>query len=301
MARFVRCRLKQIPREANSKADELAKMGSHLSDIRAQQVVLLAVKSEGRSRENNAIHGNLHHTPAVGIELVIPAWPFDHWGLDIIGPFPPAQGQKKFVLVAVDHFTKWIEAEPLTLITEETIIKFLWQNLLCRFGIPQKITTDNGTQFQGRKTKEWCAKWNIKQIFTSVGNPKANGQTEVSNRIILQNLKTKLGLHKRGWLDELPGVLWAYRTTTRTSTGETPFSLAYGSEALIPAEVTEPTIRVLRYDENRNEKGRCLDLDLVDEKRKCSKGQAENYKKRMIKRYNARVKERPLQVGDLVL
>ncbi|KAL0292640.1 UNVERIFIED_CONTAM: hypothetical protein Sradi_6981900 [Sesamum radiatum] len=221
--------------------------------------------------------------------------------MDIIGPFPPAIGQKKFVLVAVDHFTKWIEAEPLARITEEVIVKFLWKNLLCRFGILQKITTDNGTQFQGRKTRELCAKWNIKQVFTSIGNPKANGQTEVSNRIILQNIKTKLGQHKRGWLEELPGVLWAYRTTARTSSGETSFSLVYGVEALIPTEITEPTIRVLRYEEGHNKEGRCLDLDLIHEKRCAARIRLENYKKRMIKRYSSRVKERPLQIGDLVL
>ncbi|KAL0373700.1 UNVERIFIED_CONTAM: hypothetical protein Sradi_3285700 [Sesamum radiatum] len=94
---------------------------------------------------NCQIHGNLHHTPAVGIEFTCPTWPFDHWGMDIIGPFPPATGQRKFVLVAVDHFTKWIEAEPLARITEEAVVKFLWRNLLCRFRVLQKITTDNGT------------------------------------------------------------------------------------------------------------------------------------------------------------
>ncbi|KAL0319768.1 UNVERIFIED_CONTAM: hypothetical protein Sradi_5238300 [Sesamum radiatum] len=203
---------------------------------------------------NCQIHENLHHTPTVGIEFTYPTWPFDHWGMDIIGPFPPASGQRKFVLVAIDHFTKWIEVEPLAKITKDAVIKFLWKNLLCRFGVPQRITTDSGTQFQGRKLKEWCTKWNIKQIFTSVGNPKANGQTEVSNRIILQNIKAKLRQHKRGWLEELPGVLRAYRTTARTNSGETPFSLVYGSEALIPAEVVEPTIRVVRYEESSNQK-----------------------------------------------
>ncbi|KAL0430065.1 UNVERIFIED_CONTAM: hypothetical protein Sradi_0632500 [Sesamum radiatum] len=78
----------------------------------------------------------------------------------------------------------------------------------------RKITSDNETQFQGKKFREWCHQWKIKQIFTSVGNPKANGQTEVSNRIILKNLKTKLGTAKTGWLDEIPGILWVYRTTS---------------------------------------------------------------------------------------
>ncbi|KAL0427432.1 UNVERIFIED_CONTAM: hypothetical protein Slati_2918000 [Sesamum latifolium] len=71
------------------------------------------------------IHGNLHHTSGARIEFTHPVWPFDHWGMDLIGSFPPAQGQRKFVLVAVDHFSKWIEAEPLAKITENAVIQFI--------------------------------------------------------------------------------------------------------------------------------------------------------------------------------
>ncbi|KAL0444016.1 UNVERIFIED_CONTAM: hypothetical protein Slati_2124300 [Sesamum latifolium] len=113
------------------------------------------------------------------------------------GPSP--QGQKKFVLVPIDHFTKWIEAESVAKITEHSVIQFVWKNLLCRFGVPSKITMDNGTQFQGSKFRAWCVEWKIKQIFTSVGNLKVNGQTEVSNRILLKNLKAKLGAFRTGW------------------------------------------------------------------------------------------------------
>ncbi|XP_073119694.1 uncharacterized protein [Henckelia pumila] len=111
---------------------------------------------------------------------------------------------------------------------------------LCqRFGIPQTLVSDNETQFFGAKIKYWCKGLSIKQFFTSVRNPQANGRTEVTNRTILQHLKTRLGNAKGKWVDELPSVLWAYQTTPRSSTGESSFNLAYGAEAVAPAEIGE--------------------------------------------------------------
>ncbi|KAL0373590.1 UNVERIFIED_CONTAM: hypothetical protein Sradi_3274700 [Sesamum radiatum] len=71
------------------------------------------------------------------------------WGIDIVGPFPLAAGQRKFLLVAIDYFSKWVEAEPLARITEGEVMKFIWKNIVCRFGIPREIISDNDRQFQG--------------------------------------------------------------------------------------------------------------------------------------------------------
>ncbi|KAL0393109.1 UNVERIFIED_CONTAM: hypothetical protein Sradi_2533700 [Sesamum radiatum] len=177
------------------------------------------------------------------------------------------------------------------------VIKFLWRNIVCRFGIPRAIISDNGTQFSGNKLKEWCKGLAIKQFFTSVSNPQANGQTEVTNRTILQHLKTRLGTAKGAWVDELPSVLWAYRTTPRTTTGETPFSLSYGTDAVAPAEVGELNWRVKHYDLEANEQGLRMNLDFVEEVRKEPRCGA-MYKARMAKAYNSRVRPRNFQVGD---
>ncbi|KAL0312868.1 UNVERIFIED_CONTAM: Gag-Pol polyprotein [Sesamum radiatum] len=122
---------------------------------------------------------------------------------------------------------------------ENEMINFVWKNIICRFGIPRILISDNGTQLQGKTIMAWCKELKIQQNFTAVGNPQANGQTEVTNRTILQHLKTRLGGAKGSWVEKLPGVLWAYRTTRRSSTGETPFCLVYGTEAIIPAEIGE--------------------------------------------------------------
>ncbi|KAL0385975.1 UNVERIFIED_CONTAM: hypothetical protein Sradi_2991800 [Sesamum radiatum] len=114
---------------------------------------------------------------------------------------------------------------------------------------------DNGTQFQGAKFRQWCEELKIKQYYTSVATPQSNGQTEVTNRTILQSLKTRLEEAKGNWVEELPGVLWAYRTTLRRSTGESPFSLVYGTEAVVLVEIGEETLRVQRYEPTSNSSG----------------------------------------------
>ncbi|KAL0410829.1 UNVERIFIED_CONTAM: hypothetical protein Slati_3672600 [Sesamum latifolium] len=101
-------------------------------------------------------HSSLIHQPAEPLTTMLSPCPFRQWGIDIVGPFPLAAGQRKFLLVAVDYFTKWVEAEPLARITEGEVMKFIWKNIICRFGIPREIISDNGRQFQGRKIQEWC-------------------------------------------------------------------------------------------------------------------------------------------------
>ncbi|KAI3470508.1 hypothetical protein Pfo_027171 [Paulownia fortunei] len=157
-------------------------------------------------------------------------------------------------------------------------------NIICRFGIPRALISDNGTQFIGAKIQKWCQGLSIKQFFTSVGNPQANGQTEVTNRIILQHLKTCLGSAKGGWVDELPSILWAYRTTPRVATGEFPFNLTYGIEAIAPGEIGEPSWWMMNY--------------AIKEK---VASYSEIYKARMARAYNMKVHSRSFQVEDLVL
>ncbi|KAL0448119.1 UNVERIFIED_CONTAM: hypothetical protein Slati_1939800 [Sesamum latifolium] len=212
-------------------------------------------------------YSSLIHQPAEPLTTMLSPCSFRHWGIDIVGPFPLAVGQRKFLLVAVDYFTKWVEAEPLARITEGEVMKFIWKNIICRFGIPREIISDNGRQFQGRKIQEWCQGLRIKQRFTTVAHPQANGQVEVTNRILVQEIKRRLERVGGNWAEELTSVLWAYRTTPRGSTGETPFSLVYGTEAIIPAELGMPSHRVMNFSEECNENLLRENLDLIEELR----------------------------------
>ncbi|XP_073314757.1 uncharacterized protein [Primulina huaijiensis] len=116
----------------------------------------------------------------------------------------------------------------------------------------------------------------ITQSFTFVAYLQANGQTEVVNRIIVQALKTRLQGKGKYWVEELPSVLWAYRTTPRAPTQETPFNLVYGSEAVIPVEPRQSSARVESYPDD-NYQSRAMELDLLEEKREQTLMRMEAY------------------------
>ena len=118
---------------------------------------------------------------------------------------------------------------------------------------------------------------------------------------MLKIIKTQLKGAKGIWPKELPSVLWAYRMTARTPTGETPFRLTYGNEAVILVEIGLTSYRVDNHNEARNEEGIRLQLDLVDEVRAIVEQRLARYQDRMTKHYNSRVQHRDFKVGDLVL
>ncbi|XP_039140528.1 uncharacterized protein LOC120277749 [Dioscorea cayenensis subsp. rotundata] len=153
--------------------------------------------------------------------------PFAKWGLDLLGPFPQATGGRKFLMVATDYFIKWVEAEPLATITSKKIESMVWKDIIYRFGLPRILIADRGKQFDCDSYKDFCERLHIQLSFASVAYPQANGQAERSNQTILEGLKMRLDKAKGVWAEELPSILWAYRTTSKVSTGETPFNLTY--------------------------------------------------------------------------
>ncbi|KAK3017080.1 hypothetical protein RJ639_007011 [Escallonia herrerae] len=201
----------------------------------------------------------------------------------------------------MDYFTKWVEAEALATISEKKCEDFFWRAVVCRFGIPRVLVTDNGKQFDNPTFRTFCANLSIEQHFTSVAHPQTNGQTEVTNRTLLQGIKKKLDGAKGLWVDELPKILWAYNTTTRTATGETPFSLSFGTDALIPVEIGLPSLRLTTHDPVQNEEDLRANLDLLDKRREQATVRLAAYKHRVSKFYDQRVRHRAFRVGDLVL
>jgi ribonuclease HI len=109
--------------------------------------------------------------PSSLTQLIQPTWPLQRWGQDLLGPLPPAQGNLKYVVVAVEYFSKWVEAKPLATITSVTVQKFFWQNIVCRFGVPKAITVDNGTRFDDETFKDFCDQIGMKIHFASVRHP----------------------------------------------------------------------------------------------------------------------------------
>ena len=98
-------------------------------------------------------------------------WPFAQWGIDIVGPLPLGKRQVKFLLVAIDYFTKWVEVEALATITEAKIRNFVWKNIICKFGIPMTIISDNGWQFDNQDFMDFYSNLSIRNQFSSPGHP----------------------------------------------------------------------------------------------------------------------------------
>ena len=142
--------------------------------------------------------------------------------------------------VAIDKFTKWPEVEAVRKVTAQSVVKF-FKGLVCRFGVPSRIITDNGTQFTSHAFMQYIEDLGSKVCFASVAHPRSNSQAERANAEVLRGLRTKTfdRLRKSGrrWIDELPAVLWSIRTMPNRATGQMPFALVYGAEAVLPTEL----------------------------------------------------------------
>jgi transposase InsO family protein len=192
------------------------------------------------------------HLPAQALQTIPITWPFVVWGLDLVGPLQKAPGGLTHLLVAIDKFSKWIEVRPLTSIRSEQAVAF-FTNIIHRFGIPNSIITDNGTQFTGKNFLDFCKDHHIRVDWAAVAHPMTNGQVERANGMVLQGLKPRIynDLNKFGkrWIKELPSVVWSLRTTLSRATGFSPFFLVYGAEAILPTDLEYGSLRAKAYDD----------------------------------------------------
>nr|CAH67541.1 H0425E08.9 [Oryza sativa]CAH67733.1 H0522A01.4 [Oryza sativa] len=249
-------------------------------------------------------HARQTHQPAQALQTIPFSWPFAVWGLDILGPFRRAPGGFEYLYVAVDKFTKWPEAYPVIKIDKHSALKFI-RGITARFGVPNRIITDNGTQFTSELFGDYCEDMGIKLCFASPAHPRCNGQVERANMEILKGLKTKtfniLKKHGDSWIEELPAVLWANRTTPSRATGETPFFLVYGAEAVLPSELTLRSPRVTMYCEADQDQLRQDDLDYLEERRRRAALRAARCQQSLRRYHQHHVRARSLCVDDLVL
>jgi len=193
--------------------------------------------------------------------------------------------------------TKWIEVEPVASITASKVTNFVWKNIVCRFSVPQCLISDNGTQFLSTQFRKFCEELKIKQRFSSVEHPQTNGQAEAANKVILNALRRRISKAKTCWPDELPRIIWAYHTTPQSSTHETPFSLVYGTDALLPIQVDQQRDSAQRNDEPDIR----ANLDILDEVRELARITSEAMKKKVERRYKTKVRPRDFMEHDLVL
>jgi transposase InsO family protein len=193
------------------------------------------------------------------------------------------------LLIAVDKFSKWIEACPISKIKSEQAVLFFIDIIHC-FGVPNSIITDNGTQFTGRKFLEFCDNYHIRVDWSAVAHPKTNGHVERANGMILQGLKprifNRLNKFGRKCLAELPSVIWSPRTTSSHATGSTPFFMVYGSEAVLPMDLEYGAPRIRAYDEQGNQTTHEEALDQLDEARDVALLHSARYQQ-ALRRYHS--------------
>jgi hypothetical protein len=238
--------------------------------------------------------------PSSLTQLIQPTWPLQRWGLDLLGPLPPTQGNLKYVIVVVEYFSKWIEAKPLATITSVTVQKFFWQNIVCRFSVPKAITIDNGTQFDAEAFKDFCDQIGTKIHFASVRHPELNGLVERANDIIMTGIMKLIFNQPRGkWPDELIKVVWSHNTTASRSTGFTPFKLLFGDEAITPEEAKAGSIRTIASAED--EADYQVTKDTIEGTRLQAIEHINKYQVETIKWRDRKIRLKNMKPGHLVL
>jgi hypothetical protein len=250
------------------------------------------------------VYADKIHVPPTMLNVLSSPWPFSMWGIDMIGMIEPkASNMHRFILVAIDYFTKWVEAASYANVTKLVVVRFIKNQLICRYGVPSRIITDNGTNLNNKMMKELCDDFKIEHHNSYPYRPKMNGVVEAANKNIKKIIQ-KMVVAYKDWHEMLLFALHRYHTSVRTSTGATPFSLVYGMEAVHPVEVEIPSMRVLmeaKLSEAEWCQSRYDQLNLIEEKRRAALCRGQLYQKRMKQAFDKKVCPREFRDGNLVL
>ena len=179
--------------------------------------------------------------------------------------------------------------------------RFVWKNIITWFGISHTLISNNGLQFDSKSFRRYCYELGITNRYSTLAYSQGNGQAEIVNKVIVNGFKKRLDDAKGRWVEELPHVPWTYQTMPRRSIGETPFSMTYGAETVIPLETGFPTLKTSSFSPSSNNGLQERSLDLIEERRESAIVQLAYYQHKLKQGYDAKVKLRPLVPGDLVL
>ncbi|GJW55434.1 reverse transcriptase domain-containing protein [Tanacetum coccineum] len=227
---------------------------------------------------------------------------FDVWGIDFMGPFPSSRGNK-YILVAVDYLSKWVEAKALPTNDARVVVKFL-KSLFSRFGAPRAIISDRGTHFCNDKFDKVMSKYGVTHRLSTPYHPQTSGQVEVTNRGLKRILERTVGENRASWSDKLDDALWAFRTAYKTPIGCTPYKLVYGKACHLPVELEHKAYWALKhanFDLKTAGDHRKLQLNELSELRDQAYENSLIYKEKTKKLHDSKIKNRIFNVGDQVL
>ncbi|GJX33555.1 retrovirus-related pol polyprotein from transposon TNT 1-94 [Tanacetum coccineum] len=228
---------------------------------------------------------------------------FDIWGPDFMGPFPNSMGNK-YILVADDYVSKWVEAQALPMNDVRVVIKFL-RGLFAIFGVPKVLISDWGTHFCNFQLEKALQKYKVTHKLSTTYHPQTNGQTKVTNKAIKRILERSVGYNPKDWSEKLNDALWASRTAYKTPTGCTPFGLVYRKACHLPVEIEHKAYWALKQcnmDLAAAAKNRFMELNELMELRDGAYENTRIYKKRTKKWHDFRLRgDKDFKVGDNVL
>nr|GEU37997.1 reverse transcriptase domain-containing protein [Tanacetum cinerariifolium] len=223
-------------------------------------------------------------------------------GIDFMGPFPSSRGNK-YILVAVDYLSKWVEAKALPTNDARVVVKFL-KSLFAQFGTPRAIINDRGTHLCNDKFAKVMSKYGVTHRFATAYHPQTSGQVEVSNRGLKRILKRIVGENHASWFEKLDDALWAFRTAYKTPIGCTPYKLVYEKSCHLPIELEHQAYWALKhvnFDLKTVGDHRKLQLNELNELRDQAYENSLIYKEKTKKFHDSKIKNRIFNVGDRVL
>ncbi|GJZ45139.1 reverse transcriptase domain-containing protein [Tanacetum coccineum] len=219
-----------------------------------------------------------------------------------MGPFPSSRGNK-YILVAVDYLSKWVEAKALPTNDARVVVKFL-KSLFSRFGTPRAIISDRGTYFCNDQFEKVMLKYGVTYHLSTTYHPQTSRQVEVSNRGLKRILERTIGENRASWSDKLDDALWAFRTTFKTPIGCTPYKLVYGKACHLPIELEHKAYWALKhcnFDLKTTGDHRKVQINEINELRDHAYENSLIYKEKTKKIHDSKIKNRVFNVGDRVL
>ena len=179
---------------------------------------------------------------------ISPSLTFETWDIDFTGPFPK-QGKRigeRYIITVLEYVTKWEEAKPIHSCTKEVATKFIYEKIITRFRCPLNLISDQGTHFINQTIETLLKEFLIDHHKTSAYHPQANGVVESFNKTLTKGLTKICNIDKYDWDDNVPAIPWAYRTTYKRETNQTPFKLVYGQEVVVPLHFIQHTLELLK-------------------------------------------------------
>jgi len=250
-----------------------------------------------------AFADNVNASP-MPLNVLAAPWPFSMWGIDVIGAIEPkATNGHRFLSVAIDYFTKWVVTASYTSVARSMVVRFIKNEIICRYRLPRKIIADNATNLNNKMMKEMCEDFKIQHHNSTPYRPKMNGAVEVANKNI-KKIVQKMTVSYKDWHEMLRFMLHGYRTSMRKSTGATPFSLVYRMDVVLPFEVEVPSLRILAESglkESEWALARFDQLNLIKGKRLAAMSHGWLYQSRVKNTFDKKVHPCKFNERDLIL